>query len=1035
MRHVFLAVALFAGCRCGPEPVLDGGIDPMDGGLIDAGATDAGLDAGQDAGPPFDEFDAWREMRGVLTQSPDAVPARARQLVASRDLDGLFRLVRDDVALLPTDSVSFDSADTAVRWGARATLRGQAGTPRERAELLALLARRAGFSAVVVTGSPDAGSVGLFRHGPQREVRYAPTDAQLARWNAALPGQARLLARLPTPLDADGGVRAALRAQLSTITFPTPPPHQPFDATLSRVPLVKLTLADGGVLFANPNVDGARLGESGVTDEPAEAFGAGGEHEVTVTVLASRSSNPAQQVELGTHTFRASDVGGRTITTAFITPLSLDEARKATVDEAQAFIPVMVVRGDELDTPEASQRLSFVGTPFLRDGTAVLVADGGVRIAGELVLSGPTAQQALTSVSQLRAQASAPAFPEVELEVAATNAAGMSVAGLASDAFVVEEGTTKLPASVRRNRARPPSVVVLFDRSTSIPAEFLMGASAVGHAVADAIFTQFPGAQVQVAAVDIGGATVSGGMVGTLAEVDTQLAALNGVGSDVWTSLDSFSESNASLVVCVTDAVVDTPLEPEQTARLVRGPPVLLAGVGTVDAATAQQIADVTSGRALLSATAATLPMAVTALLGERQPFTYQLVYRAPAAGSSPRTVKVSLAMPGTASTTAQYTPPSTPVAPAELSALFLRVETGGAVVTRLLAGSPAATAADKEAVRGALFGRYVLTVEAGNPSFSTLLDEHLAERLQMEPAADALRGTDDAAIIAAGKTRLTRAPPDARFFGAPLPDEANPDDVTFANGLTVSLRSTIPVLGQKRIRRFDLLPLVPRETVALTGGRDVFRLTLERTLFLAAFESQRYPKNTHRALAGRPLAIIDSSTPNLAPGYLAILDAYSQYLVVAPTDSGPVAAWAVHPRTGEVIGVMPEGGLGEEESTDALVERLTNILDAAGRAGEASGYNGIKEWADLEKTKVTLLGGVIKLFNGEGQNPRRDLENNLCESGADQLGGPIPGYNELGEAAMRLQQVLEMLERLLGRDLPDVPSPGGALCMGLLGP
>lgn len=1033
MRFALLLVlsSMVFACRCGSESTPDGGADAGPLPMLDAGA-DAGL---LDAGVPFDEYDAWREMQQVLRRSPDAVPARAEALVAAKDLNGLFVLVRDDVALLPTTPTGFDDAARAIRWGPEATLRGQAGTPRERAELLRLLAERAGFPATVVVGAPKGTTVtALLAHGPQRAARLEVTTAELERWASVLPPNARLAAQLPTPLDADGGVRAAIRAQLASVTLPAPPPPMPFDATMTEVPLVRVEV-DGGVLYANPNADGATLGPSLTVDAPTAADPFSGERELTVTLFASRSARPQERVSLLTRTWKASEVAGRTVTTAFSTALSRAEAGRTKVGDATGFIPVMMVRGPGLEET-AGQRLSAVGTPVLRDGALVERSDGGLLIDGERLAPGPTRPDLLTSVTTLEARASAAAFPDVELLVSARRNDNRTVAGLGADAFVIQENGKRLAATLRRTRAGPPRVVLLFDRSTSIPMEFVTGASTVGHSVADALFTQFPGAQVQVAAIDINGPTLSGPMVSSLVEVDTQLAALSGTGSEVWTAVDAFSDSGATCLVVITDAVVDDTLSAEMAARVVKGPPVFLAGVGTVDTTSATRLAQVTNGRFANGLTPSTLAAAVTTFVSERLPFDYRIVYRAPVMGPTPRTVVVSLASPGTATTMAQYTPPAAPVEASELSALYLSISTDGHEVTRLLAGSAAATKADREAVAGALFGRYVLGVEAGAPSFTTLLDEHLAERLTTEPAADAWRSGDAMAMAEANKLRLTRGPGDLRFFASAAPGESAPDDVTFTDGLTLTLRSTIPVLGVKTIRRFDMLPLVPRETVRFTAGQT-FDTTLERTAYLAAFESQRFARNTSSALRGRPLRLFDATTIQaLGPAWAqAAYPDYNDYALLAPMDGGPVAFWAVHRRTGALIGVMPEGGLGEGESTQALVDRLLTILDAAGRAGSAAGYNGVKVWADLEATKVTLLGGVIMLFEGEGPDPRGDLQNNLCGFVIDGLGGQLPFWEDLGTVPNEVNARARYIEQMFHLDIPDLQTPSGAICGAILGP
>ncbi|MEW6434330.1 MAG: hypothetical protein AB1730_22755 [Myxococcota bacterium] len=1021
-----LCAVVVCGCRCGGDSPPDGGTD--------AGA-DGGVDAGADAGVAYDEFDAWRELRDVVRASPDAVPGRAATLVAAKDARGLFALVRDDVALLPTTPRGFENAGTAIRWGARATLRGQAGTPRERAELLKDLYVAAGFPAEVVVGAPAAGSTvtALLAHGPQRAVRFMATDDRFAKWEATLPVDSSLPQPFGTPLDADGGVRAAILAQVTPL-LPAPPAPDAFDATLPEVPLVRVVI-DGGVTYANPNVDGAAFGEARTVDTPTPAAPVDGERQLRVTLSAARSANPTDVFTLVERTWPASEVAGRTVTVSFTTALSRAAAARVRVGEADAFIPLLVVRGDGLDDARM-QALSAVGTPVTREGAKVEVAGGGLVIDGQPVAAGPTPDGDLTSVTTVEVSASAMAFPDVELLVRAKRRDGSRVSGLAADAFLVSEDGARMVAGLRSTNASAPRVVLLFDRSTSIPPEFLGGAATVGHAVADAIFTQFPGALVQVAAIDLNGPTLAGGFVDTLTAVDAQLATLSGTGSELWTALDTFADTGATAVVAITDAVTDDAETANIASRLVAGPPVLVAGVGTVDATTGQRIATLTRGRFLPAVTAASLPGDVTAFLAERTGFDYRIVYRAPAGGAATRQVSVAIRAPGTATGSGSYVPPATPVLPPALSALYLTIETDGHAVTRRLAGGPGATQADREEVAGALFGRFVLGVEGGAPSFSTLLDEVLAERLALEPLTDALRANDAAAIAAAAKRSLWRTPTDVRWVAAALPGEEAPGDVTFADGLTVTLQSNIPVLGQKVLRRLDLLPLVPRETVDFTGA-SAARRTTERTAMLAAFESERFARSTRPALMGETLGLYDPLTVDgmLGAGWNGVAyPAYSDYDVLAPADGTPVAFWAVHKRTGELIGVLPNGGEGESESTQALVDRLTFILDVAARAGEAYGYEGVAHWAQLESTKVSLLGSVIMLFEGEGPDPAGDAENQLCSFGIDTAGGPIPGWSGLGTVPGDVGLIYRAWHLITNREVPDVPSPSGLACSAILG-
>lgn len=990
------------------------------------GSADAGSDAG------LDEFDAWRAIQQVLRNSPDAVPARADRLVAQRDVRGLFELVRDDIALVPTTNVDFSEASTAVRWGPRATLRGRAGTPRERAELLKDLYLRAGFAAEVMTGTPVAGSTlsALFGHGPQDTKRYDAPPEQWAEWGALLPPPPGSRSRTFAPVDPDGGIRARVLAQLQPL-LPEPPAAAPLDLTLSEVPLVKVTL-DGGDVFANPNLDGAQLGESRTQQAPVVAPAAGGERSLRVTLSAQRSARPGDTFVLADATWPASQVASRKVTVAFTGPLSGAQAARTAAGQLNAFIPLLLVTGDGLDAAQA-RALSKVGTPVLRDGTRVQQTDGGgLLVDGEPLAPAPTPSAVLSSVATLDVNVSAAAYPDIELLVSARTDAGVQVPHLASDAWELRENGAPVFATLRRTRASPPRVVLLFDRSTSIPPEFLAGAATVGRDVATTLFTQFPNAEVQVAAMDINGPTLAGNMVGTLPEVEAQLALLSGTGSEVWTNLDALSESGATCVVLISDAVPDDTLSPEAAARLTRGPPVIVAGVGTVDATVAARIASVTHGEVLQNVTDTTLARAVASVLRARQAADYRMVYRAPTTGPSTRQLTVSLRAPGTASGAATWTVPAAPVAPSALSALFLTVEADGRAVTRLLAGGPRATAADVEQVEGALFGRYTLSVEGGAPSLSTLLDEHLAERLALEPGFDAARSGDALAAAAASKRSSLRVHPTLAFATAGLPGAGNGDSLTFVDGLTVTLHATVPRLGRSIVRRLDLLPLAPRETVSVSGNQG-FVTTLQRTSALAAYEAA-FAKNTVPALQGKTLARFDApGSEALGPGWVGFAEpTYRDYHVLAPADGSALAFWAVHRRTGEVMGVLPEGGAAEEESTEALVNRLLTILDLAGRAGAAVGYEGVEAWAELESTKVELLGGVIMLF--EGESSLNQLERTMCEQGLEALAGPIPFWDELNMGSDDLTSVYRVGGLLFQREMPEVDSISSRACRALLG-
>ena len=217
-----------------------------------------------DAAPPPDAppYSVWREIRDAVRASPDHLPARAARLVEARDPEAIFTFVRDQIATYPTrpDGFGTRSGDVvgAMRWGVHGTLRCGAGTPREKAELLAKLYRDAGFDAEVVAGqldpAVDAQRI-LFR---RVERVFAPevTQSRMQGWARAM--DARQSGPRPV-LDEDARESNALGDRILA-ALPPDAAAPPFDFSVSRVPLVRVTVG-GADRYANPLVPDAALGE------------------------------------------------------------------------------------------------------------------------------------------------------------------------------------------------------------------------------------------------------------------------------------------------------------------------------------------------------------------------------------------------------------------------------------------------------------------------------------------------------------------------------------------------------------------------------------------------------------------------------------------------------------------------------------------------------------------------------------------------------------------------------------------------------
>ena len=134
-----------------------------------------------------DYFDMLRETRQRIRTSPDYVSARLDQLAEAGDIDGLLEYMRRHFAVLPPDRRSWASVQAGRRWGSRGVMRARAGTPREIADLLVEVAKKADMDArlVLMPRSDDRRDFLINAQPPEFAPRPGPDDIQA--WSGAQP--------------------------------------------------------------------------------------------------------------------------------------------------------------------------------------------------------------------------------------------------------------------------------------------------------------------------------------------------------------------------------------------------------------------------------------------------------------------------------------------------------------------------------------------------------------------------------------------------------------------------------------------------------------------------------------------------------------------------------------------------------------------------------------------------------------------------------------------------------------------------------
>lgn len=991
---VALALLALATCRRGddaPPPAPD--------------ATDA-------APADLDMFAAWREAREAMRLSPDHLPARAEALVAEGDAEALFAFVRDQVQVYPPSTDGFAEAIRARRWGSRATLRGGAGTPREKVELLAGLLQRAGFEVRRLWGEADPAKIdgrALLLGAEAPAFAPAIDDDAATRWRAAIQPPARER----SAIDPDGSRARALAAGLARLLPDAA--SAPFDFSVGRIPLLEVKI-DGEWRAANPIGAPLALGDPGTLGAPQPDHSSPmSTPEIRVTLEAARSDAPYRRFPLVSRSFSTEDVAGRRIHVGFSPPVPAQRLARMDPRLLRDFVPVIGVVGHDLDA-EASAALAASGDILTLGGDVIVPGSEGPTVNGQALA--PADPGAPARVARIATRVQAAAFPQVRVAVEAVDAEGRPVDGLAASDFALAEDGQARPFTLLRNAAPPPRVVLLFDVSSSMPEAFRGDASmALAERLVDALYAQWPAAGFQVATISYGASLAAPGWAMDHAAARARLAQLRTTlsASEIWTALDQVQQLQPTLVILVSDGDTGDTLSGPVRDRLGRSAPVFSIAVGEAHRDFFAEVSRITGGSDVAVADTGQAVAAILDQLARRQAESVELVYEAPREGPARRSVRLAMAAsdPAPAGEGA-YDVPGNPSTPRALSGLYLTLSMGGSSHTVTLAGhalpwevpGTGVTAAELEDVRGALLGRVLIAVEGAAPKPSVLVEDWILDKLALEPLWQAVAADDEAAMVEAWSRGLPATPGALALAHAPLPGARGRDGLTFeaTPRLAAMIQKLVP--DGRYTRQLSYFPL-SRWRTAADDPRRAWTQTLEATAGLAVVEAALLPGNsTLKALEGRTLQALAPAQARLQPGLDSLANARwaalahgfdGQYwrLLAAPEPDG---AWSVHLPTGSMIGLLPDGTGGSAaqvcDSYRAAKQALglASVLGSAGGAGPALGV-----WGALAKWEIDhLTMAILVIGHGAEAGPIRGPAGDVaCSLVSDGLGRAIPRYGD----------------------------------------
>lgn len=1008
-------------CNCEGDP------PPVDAGPSDV-AMDRSVDVGDDAGPDsYDPFAVWREMRAAVRQSPDHLPARAEDLVAAADLAGLLALVQDDVATLPPTSASLVGMASTVRWGTRATLRGGAGTPREKAELLAELYRRAGVDAEVVLGAldPSIEVPSLFL----REV--APllggiTREQVDGWRARLGQTADVT---PLELAPESEVTAlADRVEAAVVA-----PGAPFDFALTEnVPIVRVTLGDGSAMHANPIVPGAPFGDSRTVGELLPAGATDAQHTVRIALEASYARTPFERTTLVENTWSADEVAGRRIAAAFAPVIPNATARSVGAEAVQVVVPVLTVTGDDV-TPDMRDALSVTGDPLTRTGERFQIVDGEVSLDGVSLGRGESDPAALARVASVAVRSDSSRFPIIDVHLEAADAEGSSVVGLGADAFDAFDEDAQVGFVLLQNESPPPKVLLLFDNSDSVPTDYRgPGAVALGNDIATRVASLVPGASFRVGTVFFG-ITYQGPWTGDLAELNAQLGDISGTGSALYSAAADAMDAEPTVVVLVSDGEPDEELTPELEAAIAGQAPIVMVRVGGTDPGPAAELARISDGLVISPSSPSEAAAAIEMFVRARHQESYRLRYRAPSDIPEMRNARVSV--DARVDGTAPYRVPAAPIVANRISSVWLTITSDGRTSSRLLGGfdqpevipPPPVPAAAMDEADDAMLSSTIVMVEGAAPTTSVWLDERLSGLISLEGL---YRGivAEDPDEMERGYRAGSVTPQRLVELNSRAARRASDAHLVFETGLRITSFTDRP--AREVVGRYQATDVFPQTlfATAASDGALARRRTLERTAALMVTESRLFPNSTLSALAGASFRAIDPArldddladvTEATRARWRQVLAPFGEHTALARADADPSAFFIVHPG-GTLVGLLRDGG-GESNVYEEDRRMIRNVFGGASAAGLIT--PGLEAWASLEQTKLTLLSYATEVIDGGLVDPSEFFALAFCGAVRDAF-SPIPGASEYFDLRDAMDLGFDLGGELGGGDTPSSPLP-----------
>ncbi|WP_298508948.1 hypothetical protein [uncultured Kordia sp.] len=969
-------------------------------------------------------FNVWQEIIEALGYSSDNLPALRNHMIATKDPKKITEFVQKSLCIVPHYKNYFGyKFSSQALYGTDVALRTGIASPREKAEILKDMLIAAGFEARVVSENiplteSEVKNI-LFN---QKKIGFQPNipKSQYKDWQKrlGLNDISKNVEYISNITEEADQLAQTLLDQLSE-EQKKKEDTLPYKFNADQIPAVVFTkdgqeqlihIFDATVPFgeAHPKNPSKKFGRVGSFKNPDE--------NIKVTLSYRTAFNTSEKKPLLTGTWKASQLIGNQLKVGFLNNMSFEESVLKTVSNISSFTPVMGLQDLNKDATYLEEH-SFLGEPI--NLTADKLIDSTFAITQEDQHKRSTKAK---SIVEIEVKANPKTFPTVSLALTPRDKDGNIVEGLLANDFSIQDNGKDVKGYLTQNKIAP-KILFMFDTSLSMPSAYRgKGAEKFQMDLEEKIKQIYPNAVV----------------------------SMKQTGSNIYTDHLKAANQAYDLILFATDGHNNDKFNPETAQIFKQGPKTLyikMYNSSYPDYTSVEDIAKNTGAEVLDGKDQAKTVSEIVAFLKTLPLPVYKFNYSSFDIDTH-HTVNVSVVeTKKTGQNDFTFSPLFDEGLGNRIIGLYLDIQISyDRKYSRVLAGwdqniSSRPTKEMAQEVHECMLGNSVISFEREGASTSIRLEEYLKAMMSNQDWFEAQKEGDTKKAIEALSKGVHTYPQVLLSVMQPLEDAFTKNTITYPTGYRIGILKTKPGLYNKTsISSFDYVR--SSNYVSITkNNQNAFSETAKKTAQFALLEGKIFENSTFQTLKGKPLIVHTSQAYKEAIRDRNFGENYNYYrsyisrgheLKFVDLQSKSTSYWSMHPKTGELYGILPDQTGGGTTSTKEQLLALKEVMKqyeklyaGLGMAALASGSGVMVGIAAVySKTLVKLIAFatesvIIMDANLKDINGKLDLAlQELACSIAKEIVYTVLGI--FGQVASGLENLIGMM----GGSFSFVPCP-----------